>query len=397
MGAKKRGIALLCAALAVLLLAFPVANAVKDSFIFLGLNDKVARPLSDYTMPIYANGTYYVAYTQFDSNTTGVDLGVNVTAQKNAVSVYTRQQMLTFDLSSGTCQDKSGNELELTPAITRSGITYLPVDSVCGYFSDILSYSTLSTRYGTIVRLKSAVAILDDESFRSGAENGTLGHEVSEYLKSLNPEPTPAPTPAVSTAPGTPSPSPSPGESGRPDRRGVSAYLGFRCESGVDPAPILDLLDQEGLSAAFFFRPKDLYASDAVIRRMVGSGHMVGILVTGGTVDDTLSSLDAAQSALELIAHTRTHAALVEDGDAPLLGALEEAGWSLWRESAVLAPSGGYTAAATALLQEAGRYEERVFLGLDCSARAGSVLPRVFQGLREQNYAIRPPVETELK
>lgn len=390
---NRRGVALLCAALLALLLAFPAAHAARDSFLFLGLNDKLALPLSTQTMPIYSGGVYYVAYNQFEYNTTKVDLSISIAAQKNSVSVYTKQQMLTFDLASGTCRDKNGDTLDLTPAIMRGGVIYLPVGTVCSYFSDVLSYSTLSTEYGTVIRIKSPYAVLDDESFRSGAEAGSLGPAVAAYLKAQEPTPTatPVPTPGVSPTP-TPSPSASPGV----DRQGVPVYLSFRCEDGGDSASILDALDRAGLSAAFFFRPDALYANDAVIRRMVGAGHVVGLLVPGADAEDALAALETGQAALELIAHTRTRTALLEDSAPPAAEQVMAEGWSLWRSDLTLSSSGTYASAAQSLLRAAESLPDRVRLELDCSTRSAGALPRILEGLAAQKYSIRLAVETEL-
>ena len=142
-----------------------------------------------------------------------------------------------------------------------------------------LRSSYLHTDYGYLVRIKNRDdtasngrrSILTDEVFIDSAGN-QMNLQLKEYQKSLLPveEPeTPDVTPAVPADP--------PGQ--ELDPTSIPTYLAFRCQTGEALDSILTTLEKSGKSGVFFFAPEELSVHGDMVRRLLGTGHSVGILV----------------------------------------------------------------------------------------------------------------------
>ncbi|MEG1721034.1 MAG: hypothetical protein RR281_04940, partial [Pseudoflavonifractor sp.] len=316
---KQKILALICAG--ALLLGLAPAGAAETEVIFLALNEQF-MPLSTYAMPISANNSIYVPYSIFDSNVSGVDLIVKVAADSKQVMLYTRQKYLQFDLASGTCTDKDGGT-GYPRALIRGGIIYLPASTVGSYFkADGLTYSYHATDYGPLIRFTTPSVILDNAQFLDVAPSAMADY-LREYRRSQNPVPSPVPTPPPSPPPTV---TPPPIDPERPDKRGIRVYLAFTCTDGAGRSGILNALRTADLSAVFFFRPQDLSANEAGIRRLVASGHVVGLMISGGSAESMQAQLAEGNRLLELIAHMNTRTVLVEGGDPAASAALTAEG-----------------------------------------------------------------------
>ena len=110
----KRGILALALTLTLCLGVLPLPVSAADLY-FTALNERVELLTSD-SMPFWYGGSLYVPYSVFDKdlNTTQIFLGLNVSYNsrtRSTVTIYNlRQQMLTFDLNSGTCMDELTGE-----------------------------------------------------------------------------------------------------------------------------------------------------------------------------------------------------------------------------------------------------------------------------------------------
>ena len=96
-------------------------------------------------MPVWSGGVLYVPHSVFDgTNSTGIGFGLNFSYNRDTgiASLFTTQQILTFDLNRGISYDYiSGTPLK-GRAILRNGRPYLPVGQVCSFFG--LSYSVIA-------------------------------------------------------------------------------------------------------------------------------------------------------------------------------------------------------------------------------------------------------------
>ena len=356
---------------------------------FTAVNETVAVLTSD-TMPVYSGGVMYVPYTIFDSTTTGIDLGLYTSYNRssNTVTLFNLRQMLVFDLSAGTCRNDMTGEYYSARAIVRNNRPYVPVEMVCTFFG--LTYSLNRLPYvedGWLVRIKSSAVVLDDETFIDAAGD-LINLRLRDYNQSIS-------TP---TDPNTPSVTPDP-DAGQDDEDDASntvrTYLAFRCESGEGISDILDTLDDYGLYGLFLFTPQALREEDDLLRRILGSGHSIGLLAEGADFQETLSLLEAGSLILGQKLHLRPTIACVPDNQ---MGDAEDAGWVCWDETLRLSPSdtvGVNTFASNVLRQLSGR-TRTTYLTLEGGDNSARVLSALLRRLESEQFMVSVPMETRL-
>ncbi|MEM5780529.1 MAG: hypothetical protein AAGU02_05225 [Lawsonibacter sp.] len=368
---------------AVLLLPIPVSAA--DVY-FTSINDNLL-PLTSETMPVWSGGLLYVPYTVFDSNYTGVSLGLYCTYSQNSntVSIFNLRQMLVFDLSSGSARNDMTGETFSARSIVRNGRPYLPLNSVCDFFGLSRSYTAINQGY--LVRIKNDAVVLSDAKFIDAAGD-LINRRLKEYTQSLNP--------GTDNTPSTPS---TPSTPTTPDSDGTSAdvrtYLAFRCQGGDGVADLLDALDSGGVYALFLFSPQVLEEEGDLVRRILGTGHSIGLLAEGDTLAQTQELLAQGNRLLEQIALTRACLALVPQDQR---SALEGEGWVFWRETMSLSPSvtvGPNTFAYNTVRQLTGR-TKNTYLTLDGNANAARILPSLLRQLGSKHFVVNIPMETRL-
>ena len=361
---KKRMIALFCAA--VLLLSLSTAHAINAGDVyFTSVNDKLI-PLAIDTMPTWVSGRLYVPASIFDGAATGVDLGFYFRQNNNTVTLYTLRQMLVFDLNRGIAYDQHSGESLPAKAVNRNGRIYLPVETVCDAFHLEDSYNY--TPYGYLVRIKTASARLNDADFMDAAST-LMAADLEKILRTQQP-PEPDDTPKTQT----------------------QVYLAFRCDNGEGLSDILDRLSAASASAIFFFDPDRLAQQDDLIRRVVGSGHNIGLLARGDTAAESRALLAQGNRLLASIARTVATAVLAPTDQR---ATLKEDGWACWQETVNAVPHqyerpAGYTQRITSAM--GSRRTAR--LTLDDSATTARVLPTLLQQLKEPQHRILLPLET---
>ncbi len=376
---KKRLTSLICAVTLLLLLLVSSASAA-DEVLFLALNDSLKDLTADY-MPIRVNNIVYVPCTAFDQRATGVNLGVffGQDKTKGTVTLYSQDKTLIFDIGVGYSYDSSGNTY-LYRATTRDGRTYLPAFAVCQFFG--LDYSALNTDYGTLIRLKNSSVVLSDKFFVSSASN-LMSIRLNEYLQSQAENATPTPG---SNNPVTPSPT--------GDRSDVKVYLAFRVDSGENLSKILDALEARSVPALFFFRLSDLPQYDDIIRRMVGSGHQIGFLVSGDSAEAMSDQLNSCNKLLEQIAKMRSYLVLA-DGEDRFRAALEQDGWLCWTYNVDgRSDDRGTYSLTNAIMNGVDSKNTYARILMDDTGNIPNALPVVLRRLREAQYDIRLAVET---
>ena len=360
----RRLLALICALALCLGLSGPVSAA--GDLYFSVVNDSMIT-LSDSTMPVWSGGVLYVPHSVFDgTNSTGIGFGLNFSYNRDTgiASLFTTQQILTFDLNRGISYDYiSGTPLK-GRAILRNGRPYLPVGQVCSFFG--LSYSVIAIPEGHIVRVKNSAVSLSDAAFVDAASN---------------------PTSSGTDAPLQEEPE---------DTGNTLVYLGFRCDDTQGLAQVLDALDANNKTGVFFFPADGLEREDDLLYRILGSGHSVGLLAEGETAAATRRLLEKGSRTLERIGHVRTTLALVPDGQR---SALQEEGWVCWNETVNAVPAGSQTSASThanAVIRKIGSQRNSAYLTLDASTDSARVLPILLQRLGSRSYPISVPLETRL-
>lgn len=398
---KKRLTAALCAALLLLGLLLPLAGASwDDKVIFTAVNYTV-MPLTADAMPELVGGTVYVPYTVFDASLNGgVDVGLFNGGQKrgngvNTYTIYSRNKNLTFDLNTGLVWDyiDAGTVQENIPrAIIRNGKVYLPAASVCKYFGLGTYYVQNDDTLGyPLFRIKNENEGLDDKTFVSSARAVLLDRLKTFYNSQVSQSAEPSqdlPVPPISSLPA---------ESGGQDRSDVRTYLAVRCDTGEAGDAVLDALKSEGRSALLLFDPERMKGQDELIRRAVGEGHAVGLLVPGDSLEAAQAAIEEGNRLLERMALTRSRIVLVEEDTAEVTVRLQELGWGCWRSNLNGIPggrSGAATAAAVLLSLREKTSLARILM--DDSYAAAQALPRILHTIRTDKYNCRLAVETEL-
>lgn len=264
---KKTIAAILIIAMIAVAIALPSFAA--ETIYFTSVNN-ILMQLSDDTMPINYNGSIYVPYSVFNSHELGTFAVYSQSAQ--IVTVFGNGVQLYFNLQDGTTYDTYDTQYRQR-AISSNGRIYLPVAFTCEYFG--INYSVISgNKYGNIVRMTVGDA-LDDATFSSAA-SALMKSRLDDYNKSKA-----TPTPTITSTPTptpTPSRTPSAGNPNEPDHSDVSVYLSF---FGIDPQQtprILSMLQIRANTAAFFVTPEEISAYPDIIRRISGSGHILGII-----------------------------------------------------------------------------------------------------------------------
>lgn len=369
--------ALLAAALALILMAALLAPAfgTAGEVNLMAVNDRV-RPVTVDNMPRTVGGVLYVPYTMLSTRESGINLGVNAlySTTQRTVLVTDRERGISFDLQTNTAQDLDGSPVPAR-AMVRNATVFVPIDYLCQYFGTI-SCTRTRTRHGTLIRVTNSAAILSDEMFVDAADN-LLASSLQNYLESAG----------QGGSSGEPVPSGGMQPSDPPS--GAELYLALR--GGEECGECAQLLESREVRALFLFTPEQLGEQDGLIRRLVGAGHTVGLLLTGKTAEECAAQ---AQEGAELLAAAARCPALV--ASAPGLDkegreTLQKAGYALW-EADVLGedyPSGG------ALVRELSpRRVSRVELG--CGPGGAAFLRAALAAMAEEECQVYQPTAPEL-
>ena len=365
------------AALCLAMVYVPAAAA--NEVCFTAVNDRLL-PLSADTMPIWINGVLYVPATIFDNNITGISLGLYCSQSKNGntVTLYNLRQMLVFDINAGNSRNQHTGELYPDRAINRSNQVFLPLVAVCDFFH--LDYSYSYMQYGVLVRVKNEYVALSDDKFIDAA--GVL---MNTYLKEYM-QTQPGQDPGVVNPPDPPKP-PTPGQTD------VQVCLAFHSLSEEEKVLVLDRLDQADCQALFFLSQKELIQQDDLVRRIVGSGHYIGLQVDGITAQGSSETLTECN---RILAHAVRTAATVVLAPDHQRAALEEDGWVCWDDAIDILPEESRRAQeyAALLAQSIESREDVVFLTFNPDVHLSEFLDEFLGQLEKRQIAVIPPLET---
>lgn len=347
---------------------------------FTSINDTLL-PLTTETMPVWSGGLLYVPYTIFDGRYTGtreLELESSYDRSKNEVSLFRLRKILTFDLDNGTCWNGITEEAIKAKAILRNGQPYVPLNTVCSFFG--LERSYLATGRGYLVRVKNDQVVLSDTKFIEAASE-LINRRLREYNQSINP-----PQTASTSLPSAPV------EENTTD---VRAYLAFQCREGGALGDILDTLDGQGVCGLFLLAPQVVAEERDLIRRMLGTGHSIGLLAEGETAEETRAELERGARLLEQTLYTQATIACVPEDQR---GELEADGWVLWKQTHTLSPTdtvGPNTFAYNTMRRLEGR-TRTTYLMMEGNGNADRVLSSLLRQLKSSRFVVSIPMETRL-
>ena len=332
----KKGLlaAALCAALFLCAASVPAAGS-SGTIYLMAVNERVLDVTVE-NMPTVMNGVLYVPYTMLSHQDTGINLGVSAqySTTRRTVQVTDGQYGIVFDVQANTAQDLQGNPIPAR-AMVRNSMTFLPIDYLCAYFGTI-SCSRVYSKYGTVIRVTSASAVLRDSDFVALADS-RLAHSLQGYYASMTPpetaapSPTPTARPPVSTAAPTAVPTAAPTAVPTvPPAPPIEAEVLLVLRWGEQGEEFARLLEDRGERALFLFTVEDLREQDDAVRRLVAAGHTVGLALTGEDGSACAAQMEEGRRLLGMIA--RYHLLVVSAGglDGEGREALREKGCAVW-------------------------------------------------------------------
>lgn len=248
---KKKLLALLlCAAL--LLPAACVPVAADDKPVFISINDTLPPELVG-CVTVYGDLTY-VPYYVFTSY--GFGIYYDYSPETYTARLYSSDRQISFDLSGGKTYDGDNYKYSAT-AVMRSGVVYVPLSFVARFFGGINYSSITGSEYGSILRLTDGNAVLTDAEFLRAAKT-----VMRTYAASYQ---------GHGSAPATPTEAP------QDIHAGEQIDLGF---VGLPADGILSRLAQSRSSACFFLTAEEVRSAPDLVRRIVCSGHSLGVYCT---------------------------------------------------------------------------------------------------------------------
>ncbi|MDR3310137.1 MAG: hypothetical protein LBS90_02155 [Oscillospiraceae bacterium] len=299
---KKIIAAAVCAAV---VLAVPFSRAGASQFACFTAVDDTLLPLSSLYLPAYSDAVLYLPGTVFKY--AGLSVDYRIPTREYVVSLGSWS--LSFYTRGGGSYDHNG-AFYPDSAISVNGIFFIPADFVCGFFG--LKCSVTPASPLSVVRIKTGGEIFNDPTFIS-RNRAELQRMYDEYMyvpvKTATPalRPSASPTAAPSApaspgaSPGKPSPTPAP-----PDYTRASVSVSAYSLGSENALAALELFDRYGITGCFYFTETEAAANPALVRRIYGSGHSVGVWLETPSYDEYRSAakslFDAARIKTQLAA-----------------------------------------------------------------------------------------------
>jgi len=341
---------LLCLLLVFQMTAVPVR--AEEPVYFLAVGNEV-QTVADQTMPFWSGGYLYIPGSMF-TGTNRTTLGITYRyLESDRAGVLFNDDMsrlLLFDLKRNYAIDLE-EKVSYPGAIMRNGTLFVPAFLVAKYFG--VEYSVTEVKNGFLVWIRQQDFGLTDKEFADAATY-PIASKYAEYMEGKKE------TPPVETP-----------DSGV-EIDGKRIYLCM--EAGEETERMLDVLDRYGAQGAFFCTAGFMEEQAGLLRRMVATGHSVGILADAAETDLTMAEqLERANGALEQATCGRTRLVRIRNSD-------EQSVWTAQSEGyRVLIPDmdgSGYglrnTAQAEALLKRVSDHRGAVDIWLgDQTSYAG--------------------------
>jgi len=364
-----------------LLAAFlPLTSQAAITPYFMAINDTLL-PFNDGTMPFVSGGDFFVPDNVFEHIE---DIWAIGSDSLEHIRLYRGKTYVDFYTDRRQTVDHDGNTLRW-PAARRIGSRfYLPLRQVCDYFgltpqvvevtSDIVADQQMY-----VIRIVSTSRI-NGETF-VGLNRNAIRAAYNQYYA---PPPTPTP-PSTTDVPPPPVVEPP------RTYRDVTIHLSFYDISAGSADGILDLLDmqtEQGFHSCFFVSGKDIKEEPGLIRRISGSGHMIGIWLETGAYPEYFET-----SAL-LFEAAKVKTVIISSEEA------QEAARITAEANNLVFWGGGdlvdYSAQSVPLITGTIPTESgaRVNMLFSCSEEVASLLPGVYQFLKTNEYTVSRITET---
>lgn len=291
----KKRIFVLALCLCLLLTALPLTASAGSNLSFVAINDTLPPELiNGFT---YYGGAVYVPAWIFAAY--GLGIYYSYTADNNTATLYSGGSKLVFDLANSVTFDGNGNHYSLC-GIMWGGSVYVPLSYVVSYFGTF-SYSTISTEYGSVLRLKNSGAVHSDGDFMKLALP-----ILRQYDEQYN------------TDKGDEGDNNSGQNDGGYQHEGSDVLLAFY---GLPSEESIVLLEQSGIRGCFFLSAEQVETDPGRVRELACRGHGLGVFWDG-------SEGGFEQTADLIFQASRTNTILVssseenEEGCAALAGEL---------------------------------------------------------------------------
>ena len=356
-----------------------VTNAAITPY-FVAVNDTLL-PFSEDTMPFISGGNLFMPDNVFEHID---DIWAIGSASLEYIRLYKGKTYVDFYTDSRLTLDHDGNTLRWPPARIIGEKFYLPMRQVCDYFGLTpqvieVARDIIADQQMYVVRIVSTSQI-NGETF-VGLNKNAIRAAYNQYYGPV--------TPPVSPPTEVP---PAPPEEPPPSYQDVTIHLSFYDISAGSVREILDLLDiqmEQGFYSCFFVSGNDIAEDPGLVRRIAGSGHMIGIWLETGSYSEYAETsallFEAAKVKTVIISAREASPSAAEMAGANML--------VLWESDQSFAD---FDAQEVPLITEALPVESgaRRNLWFSCSEDAASVLPGVYAFLRANEYTVSKITET---
>ena len=369
---------LLCLSLLLPLFSASVPTYAADSYLITIAEDQVLDLVGDNEMAVYIDGIIYTPYTTLQKMKS---VYANYNAEEQLVTVYRVGALMYFELDTGLTYDYLHRSIRIS-AKMRDGVPYLPVSIVTAWMGMHFAFiSAENSGVGyPVIRLASDKPAQADSVIlsRNAAQLKAVARARDRASGIVEPTP-PVVLPQRTTAllfTGLPEVLPA-------DENGITPTQPF--------VRLLDTLEGNSMSAAFFLRPEELLPGAELLRELAARGFALGIQLTDGT--DPLTQAREASALYAQLLHRRVRLVCapgleLTDEQAQALSA---AGFLLWTpthdpDTGELT-SGKLISATQKTLRSAPEHSSiRLYL----TAVTAESLPVICSYLLSQNFTVSP-------
>nr|MBQ4317871.1 polysaccharide deacetylase [Clostridia bacterium] len=377
------------------------ANAVGE-VCFTAVNDTI-RPLSESTLPVMRNGTLYLPYTVFGDPSLGIYYSYN--RDYYTLTFYNKTGTLTFDVLNYLAYD-SVQQYDYR-VIYRNDTMYVPAAFVSSYFG--VTYTYMNAAPAPIVRLvtSSTVSTYDFKNNNRDRMNELYGI----YIGKTEPvEPTENPNIQP------PEPSGRPGSSGstdpiEPENEVKVAYITFDDGPNKYTSGLLDVLDEYDMKATFFTAGYRMAEYSDVLRRIVGSGHAVGLHTYTHnseemyvSVESVLGEFERTNEAVDAVTGIKTRIVRFPWGSAyesitqEMRDAVIDSGYRYWdwNVDALDFESANESELARNVIEGLKKVEGNAVILMHDTEKTVKALPEILRYLRDNDYITRTITQSEM-
>ena len=382
---KKRVIATIVAVCVIAAVTPVVSRAVVIPY-FMAVNDTLL-PFNDDTMPYVSGNEIYVPPAMFS----GAGVWAVASEDLEWARLYRGPgKYADFLTGRGVTQDQDGNNLQWPAARRIGGRFYVPLQYVCDFFGltfEIIEISRdiIPQEQMRVIRIKSRDGV-NGLTF-VGLNRNAIRNAYNEYYA----PPPPLPTVPPDIPGGVPVTLP-PVIEPQPVYSDVTIYISFYDISagGTDVLfEILDAISESGYKFCFFVSENDINEDPGLIRKIYGSGHMIGLWLEHG------SSAELNRTASLLFEATKIKTILVSTAETAEDAVSSYAGNGLivWRtsQSLVYDDTLSVEEVTTMISTESGASQNIIS---SCSVNAALMLSGILSYLREYEYNVMEITET---